>query len=760
MLVVSLSLVASCMQSASNKPVGATAQDPFWGRALTGMRGGTTASPSARPSPAKPGPSPAYVITAEEIHRMKFMTVVDALRLVPGVLVRQSEMKSIVTIRGTGDFPYTSRVLFLLDGIPINSPDTGTFPGFPMDHLIPMEEIDRIEVYKGPGSAMFGPGAFWGAINIVPKHGPIVHGRRGLATASAEHGNGSGGGTGKEGSDRFGMGMVHLMATPEGEPMASVTYGARDAGLSYSATVRGMNHKGKLEVQEEDFEHRIADLWLSAKQGPWSGIFTYMTTASTPFEFAGGANAADESAFHAAGGVDMMAHPPRSDFVYDTLGTREQLLNVFGKYDASLDNKTRVSAYASVQYRRGTTCASCHTGEGTADPFTLSRVPWAGDRRRIRGEMQDTYRTLVSCTITSKLESPFEHEVRVTVDGGLDVVNRDILVTLNGADEDQAYAGLAIEDRITLLEDRLWLTLVARADYLDYVDNELSWHAGLTSRPLGELSLGLSARSGFRPPTWDERNSAFVIMSEIPASVMGTRETGASIRSERIKSLDLNVAYQLRTDLELRFDGYYSRVSGFIDRTAPPASYRPVPPPMIFTWGNAGGDIDIRGFEIGLDYVPSHRYWFSAGWAFQRTDTPPAPKGFTVGEWPYRGPPYAPDNTVKLQVFTEPFEGLSSDLSVGWFDKRFVQFHMYPQQSIYHNWSDTERVAGKPLDSYFLTNLSISYRLPIAGAHMSLGLLVQDVFDTKPFEYKHHSQDPSRRTGREFTFMLMWMMAF
>ncbi len=88
---------------------------------------------------------------------MGFMSVVDALRLAPGVLVRKSEMKSIVSIRGTGDFPYSSRVLFLLDGVPINSPDTGTYPRFPMDHLIPIEEVERIEVYKGPGSAIFGP---------------------------------------------------------------------------------------------------------------------------------------------------------------------------------------------------------------------------------------------------------------------------------------------------------------------------------------------------------------------------------------------------------------------------------------------------------------------------------------------------------------------------------------------------------------------------------------------------------------------------
>ena len=249
-------------------------------------------------------------------------------------------------------------------------------------------------------------------------------------------------------------------------------------------------------------------------------------------------------------------------------------------------------------------------------------------------------------------------------------------------------------------------------------------------------------------------------MSEIPASVMGTRETGTQIQSERIKAIELNVNLQLSTEFTLRFDGYYSWVSDFIDRTAPPVSYQAVPPPMIFTWGNAAEDIDIRGFELALEYVPSHRLWCTLGWAYQKTDTPPAPDGFVFGEWPYRGAPYAPQNVIKFQAYTEPVEGLTLNFNLGWFDERFVQFHMYPNQAIYHNWADTPRVNGEPLGSYFLANASIAYRLPIKGAHVQVGVLVEDLLNSRPFEYKHHAQDPSHGVGREFTFMLMWMKSF
>lgn len=785
---------------------------------------------------------------------MGFMSVVEALRLAPGVLVRRSEMKSIVSIRGTGDFPYNNRVLFLLDGVPINSPDTGTYPGFPMDHLIPIEEVERIEVYKGPGSAIFGPGAFEGTVNIVPKRGPIRHQRRGLNStvhsapgeSKKQHAGSSytcsmcggdfeamgpcpkcgmalinveepahkGGELGltqlasgksktqrapqvsytctmcggsfeaigpcpkcgmtlikveetlldlpdkaTQSKDRHGIDMLHLMASPEGEPMATLTHGVRDGDLDYSLTLSGMLHKGDLEVQE-DFEHRIVNAWLSAGKGPWSSILNYMYTESTPFAFRGGPNAADEIAFHAQGGIDMMAHPERADIEFDTLGTREQLLYWFGKFDKVLNPATRLTAQASFQYRQGTTCAACHTGTGTTDSFSLARVPWAGQRDLIKDELQETYRTFASVKLERSMDWPVRHDLTVKVDTTFDLVDRDIMVTQNGVDKDQFNAGVTVIDRMPLLDDRLWMTVGGRWDHLDYVDDELSWHAGMTARPLNGLDIGLTVRSGFRAPTWDERFSAFVIMSEIPASVMGTKETGAKIQSEKIKSIELNASLQLSSNLMLRFDGYYSQVSDFIDRTAPPRSYKTVPPPMIFTWGNAEEEIDIRGFELSLDFVPSHRLWFTLGWAYQQTDTPPPPKGFAFGEWPYRGPPYAPQNTIKFQAYTEPLEGLTFNFSLGWFDERFVQFHMYANPAVYHNWADTARVNGEPLGSYSVADASIAYRLPVKEAHVQIGLLIADLFNERPFEYKHHPEDPSHGHGREFTVMLMWMKSF
>ena len=71
-------------------------------------------------------------------------------------------------IRSLGPSPFTERVLLLIDGTPYNSPDKGGFPGHPAyEDFFPIEHVKRIEVIKGPGSALYGQNAFFGIVNII-----------------------------------------------------------------------------------------------------------------------------------------------------------------------------------------------------------------------------------------------------------------------------------------------------------------------------------------------------------------------------------------------------------------------------------------------------------------------------------------------------------------------------------------------------------------------------------------------------------------
>ncbi len=114
------------------------------------------------------GSVPVTLNTLEgsSIDSRNILTLDDALRVTPGVQLAGNQ----VNIRGSSGFSYGvgSRVLLLVDGVPLLGPDTGDirFDG------LPMAQVDRIEVVKGPGSALYGSGALGGVINLITRGFP------------------------------------------------------------------------------------------------------------------------------------------------------------------------------------------------------------------------------------------------------------------------------------------------------------------------------------------------------------------------------------------------------------------------------------------------------------------------------------------------------------------------------------------------------------------------------------------------------------
>ena len=124
-------------------------------------------SPSKQPTPAFRSPVAIYVITGEDIRRSGVTTIPDALRLAPGVEVARIDgSKWSVGIRGFGT--RNSRdVLVLIDGRSVYTPlFAGTYWEV-QDTLL--EDIDRIEVIRGPGGTIWGPNAVNGVINIITR---------------------------------------------------------------------------------------------------------------------------------------------------------------------------------------------------------------------------------------------------------------------------------------------------------------------------------------------------------------------------------------------------------------------------------------------------------------------------------------------------------------------------------------------------------------------------------------------------------------
>jgi iron complex outermembrane recepter protein len=126
-------------------------------------------------------PSAIAVVTGEDIRRAGATSVPEALRLVPGVQVATIDGgRWAVTARGFNTY-YANKLLVLVDGRSIYNATTSGVHWSMQD--VPVDEIERIEVIRGPGAALWGANAMNGVINIITKSARLTQG--GTATASA-----------------------------------------------------------------------------------------------------------------------------------------------------------------------------------------------------------------------------------------------------------------------------------------------------------------------------------------------------------------------------------------------------------------------------------------------------------------------------------------------------------------------------------------------------------------------------------------------
>ena len=123
-------------------------------------------------------PGAVTVITEQQIEALGATSLADLLRLVPGANIRMTPMGNHISFRSFGSSVFSERVLFLIDGMPYNSPDKGGLPAHPGYELFPLELIKRIEVIRGPGSSLYGANAFGGTVNILTKSGRDFEGSK------------------------------------------------------------------------------------------------------------------------------------------------------------------------------------------------------------------------------------------------------------------------------------------------------------------------------------------------------------------------------------------------------------------------------------------------------------------------------------------------------------------------------------------------------------------------------------------------------
>ncbi len=371
-------------------------------------------------------PAAVFVLTHDDIRRSGMTSVPELLRLVPGVDVAQlNANKWAVSVRGFNAL-YANKLLVLVDGRSIYN---HLFSGVFWDTLdMPVDDIDRIEVVRGPGGAVWGANAINGVINIVTKTAADTQGAAvaiGDGTFDGERGGIRYGGTTKEGAYRvFGQWSRHQPSLAMGggaadDPSHSTTGGFRLDGSKPAGmyTLEGGvtdNHasslwtlatspdpaiqQGETSVSSHNVDVNLLGRWTSihARGATWQTQAFVDMTRRTDSNVATGRNAIDfDTQYHTkAGNHDVVtgagyrmttewATQQAFGFSLDPARQTEQLVNVFAQDEIALGQRVRATVGAKVEYSNEVGVGVQPTARVLWMPAAKQRV-WASISRASR----------------------------------------------------------------------------------------------------------------------------------------------------------------------------------------------------------------------------------------------------------------------------------------------------------------------------------------------------------------------------------------
>ena len=504
-------------------------------------------------------PGATTVITAEEIERSGAANIYEVLRGVPGVDVRYTPMGGHIAIRGTGSSPFTERVLLLVDGSPINSPDKGGFPGHPnFRGFFPLDRIQRVEIVKGPISVVYGANAFSGVINIVTRQPAET-------VASVE-------------------GQTFDVELVAGEQQAAA--GRASVELirgNWEATVRVAAEEGVAPIKVTDSaELSTSSLYASVRRGPLRASFLQSESEADSF--------------------------PVGQINSTTARHRVQIADMY--YSRRVGNWT-LNSSAMLNRYRGTTCATCHNPEGLAPNPTSSVEDDREENTRVRLALE------AAVAIGDRQDFVVGGEVM------RDRIERSVLEVPDAPErldsggvymQHVAHLGAAA---------KLRLVSGMRLDWSENLGTVLSPRVAVLYEPPGSdrWSLNGSWTRAYRAPTWNERyiDQRFLPEEIAPNVALVFRGGGEGLERERITAVAAGAAYRVAPRTVVRVDLYDQLIDEFI---APTLNGLEPGTPNLSTriYQNRATAFRIRGGEVTVRSSPAASLELTASYGFRDSE--------------------------------------------------------------------------------------------------------------------------------------------
>jgi iron complex outermembrane receptor protein len=336
-----------------------------------------------------------FVITQDDIERSGARSIPEVLRMVPGLEVaRIDENKWAIGSRGFNG-RFDDKLLVLIDGRSVYTP---LFSGVYWDvEDVPLEDIDRIEVIRGPGATLWGANAVNGVINIITKPAKATQGgfvkveggNTQLTADSARYG----GQIGDKGNFRiYGKYFDWLPSTDLAGQRASDGWHQARAGMRSDWT---LSPADSLTVQGDLYSSRDGETITLASLSP-----PYSSTFGSTGAYSGGNvlgrwthTSSNNSSFSLQGYFD------RTNFSDHNLFTdHESVFDIDFQHDFHIGEANEIvwgAGYRSIQDRNSPT-------------FTVTVTPTSAQYNQFSGFVQDEI-TLLDQRLRLTVGSKFEH---------------------------------------------------------------------------------------------------------------------------------------------------------------------------------------------------------------------------------------------------------------------------------------------------------------------------------------------------------------
>ena len=564
-------------------------------------------------------PAVASVITAEDIQNMGANTLEEVLETVPGVHVSLSTTYNapIYSFRGI----YTDKnpqVLMLVNGTPITSlhfGERGSRPNFPL------RDIARVEVIRGPGSAVYGADALAGVINIITRSAEDIDGTEVGARAAS--------------FDTTEAWLVHgsqwgdvdilfsLQATTtDGDNSRRIS---RDAQTLFDATIPAILKPlypsaslapGALDTRNESVDVRLDLGWKDFKLRLWnwrnkdSGAGPGLALALDPRGSAETDNYLVDASWTLRDIAPDTTLELRASYMDLNIETEQTLFPAGAVLPIGPDGNINPVLFEPIAFKDGYIGQPDFFEEHSRLEAILNYNGWFGHSVRVAtgyshqeesGEEAKNFGPGVLDFMSRDCASGFldcNGVFRAVVGAPVDVTNTPWIFITN---EDRQVFYASVQDQWQIAND--WnLTVGIRYD--DYSDfgSTVNPRAALVWDATKDLTTKLMYGRAFRAPSFAElyvRNNPVALGNE-------------NLDPETINTYEIAFDYRASFDLRLGFNLFYYDIQDLID-------FVPTADGGAQVAANAG-EQEGKGFELEAEWSPLDTLKISANYAYQSSE--------------------------------------------------------------------------------------------------------------------------------------------